>query len=115
MKFRFIVLAALFLLSGCTSVEFVRKDFTPKKQATLRYPSQSSRSDDLKFREKISSEARNFCDGDYTITKEYQARDEGNSSVGVGTGFGLGTGSVFMGTSDRGSSMYNFAEVSCKN
>lgn len=114
MEIRLLVLAALVLVSGCTTVEFVRKDITPKKQATLRYPSQSSQSDDAKYREKLSAQARDFCGGEYITTKEYQAREESSSAVGVGTGVGIGTGSIFLGTSDRGSSMYNFTEIACK-
>jgi hypothetical protein len=114
MEIRLLVLATLVLVSGCTTVEFVRKDFTPNKQATLRYPAQSSQIDDTKYRKKLNTEAIEFCGGEYIITKEYQAREVGSSAVGVGTGVGIGAGSIFMGTTDRGSSMNNFAEISCK-
>ncbi len=114
MRFRLIMLIFLTLVSGCTTVEFVRKDFTPNKQAALRYPSQSSQSDDAKYREKLNLQAHDFCGGEYITTKEYQSREQSNSSVGLGTGVGIGAGSVFMGTSDRVSSMYNYVEVSCK-
>ncbi len=114
MNFRLIILVFWTLVSGCTTVEFVRKDQTPQKQAVLRYPSQSNQSDDAKYREKLNRHARDFCGGEYSTTKEYQAREQSTSSVGLGTGVGFGAGSVFMGTSDRGSSMYNYVEVSCK-
>ena len=114
MTMRLFFLAILVIVSGCTTVEFVRKDITPNKQALLRYPSQSNQSEDIKYREKLKQQALEFCGGEYITMKEYQAREENISSVGVGTGFGVGTGSVFLGSSGGGSSMYTYVEVGCK-
>ncbi len=101
----------LIILSGCSTVEFIRKDTTPKKQAIVRYPPTSN---DSKYREDLNKQANRFCGGDFEITKEYQARDETGSSAGVGTGMGFGMGGVMLGGSTRNTAMYNFVEFSCK-
>lgn len=96
---------------SCSTVEFVRKDFSPKKQAIVRYPPTSN---DTKYRENLNQRATEFCGGPYQITKEYQAREETGNSVGVGTGVGIGMGGVMIGGSNRATSMYNFVEFDCK-
>ncbi|MGZ3690733.1 MAG: hypothetical protein ACXVAX_04480 [Pseudobdellovibrio sp.] len=104
----------LFILCGCTTVEFVRKDFTPTKQAVLRYAPPSDSKDEAKYREEINKKAGEFCGGGFQITKEYQARDASDSSVGVGTGFGTRSSSLFLGSTTPNTSMYNFVEIICK-
>lgn len=109
----FIIL--LFLTTGCTTVEFVRKDTLPKKQAIVRYSPTSSESQEAKYKEEVKRQALNFCGTDFEITKEYQARDEANTSAGVGTGFGIGGGStILISGSNRNTAMYNFVEFVCK-
>lgn len=108
-------LIILLLLTGCTTVEFVRKDLTPKKQAVVRYSPTSSDSKEAKYKDEVKRQALLFCGTDYEITKEYQARDEANSSAGIGTGFGIGGGSsLFISGANRSTVMYNFVEFSCK-
>jgi hypothetical protein len=108
------VLVFLFLLSGCTTVDFVRKDLTPKKTAVLRYSPQSSAKGDEKHKAKLSEQARGFCGGDFEITKEYEALQETGSSTGVGTGVGFGMGGIFIGGANRNEQMYHFVEIACK-
>lgn len=105
----------LFFLTGCTTVEFVRKDIIPKKQAIVRYSPPSSESQEAKYREEVKRQALIFCGTDFEITKEYQARDEANTSAGVGTGFGIGGGStILISGANRNTAMYNFVEFACK-
>ena len=100
---------------GCTTVEFVRKDITPRKQAVLKYAPASSPEREAKYRIEVNKQAANFCGGEFDITKEFQAREETGSSAGIGTGFGIGSSSsIFVGGSDRSTAMYNFVEVACK-
>lgn len=109
------VLGLIVFLSGCTSVEFVRKDFTPRRQAVLKYAPPGSESREVKYRIELSKQATNFCSGEYDITREFQAREETGSSAGIGTGFGIGSsGSIFVGGSDRSTAMFNFVEITCK-
>lgn len=110
-----LVMGLAAFLSGCTTVEFVRKDFTPRRQAVLRYAPPSSESRAVKYRIELSKQATNFCGGEFDITKEFQAREETGSAAGIGTGFGIGgSGSIFVGGSDRSTAMYNFVEIACK-
>lgn len=103
------------LISGCTTVEFVRKDLSPSKQAVVRYSLPSNPSREAKYRAELEKQATNFCDGPFQITKEYEAREETGSSAGVGTGFGIGrSSSIFIGGSDRATAMYRFVEFVCK-
>lgn len=104
---------SIFLFSGCTTVEFVRKDYSPTKQAIVRYSPSSSEKSRTKYRQEVDKQAKNFCEGNYQIVKEYQARDETGSSAGVGTGVGMGMGGVFIGGSSRNTAMYNFVEFTC--
>jgi hypothetical protein len=114
MKKIIIATALLFLFSCSHTVEFVRKESTPQKQAIVRYPP-SSEKNETKYREDLKKQAHQFCSGDYEITKEYQARDESSSSAGVATGIGIGhSGSVIVGGSGPRTSMYNFVEFICK-
>ena len=106
---------SLALLSGCTTVEFVRKDLTPSKKAVVRYSPSSSPSSEAKYRDELKKQAMGFCGGDFEITKEYQAKDETGTSTGLGTGFGVGAASsIFIGGSRGNTAMYNFVEFSCK-
>lgn len=104
------------LFTSCTTVEFVRKDMTPRKQAIVRFSPTSSESKAAKYKDEVRRQALDFCGSDFEITKEYQARDETNSSAGIGTGFGLGGGgsTVFIGGGSRNTAMYNFVEFNCK-
>lgn len=111
---RLTILFVLIICSGCTSVNFVRKDFTPQKQAVLKYQATSDSNKDQKYKNKVDKEARQFCGGDFAITKEYQAREYTDTSSGVGTGFGVGFGGVMLGASQSDTAMYTFVEVACK-
>ncbi len=110
--------ACLLALTGCTTVEFVRKDTKPVKQAVIRYAPQSNPDKEAKYREEFKKQASGFCGGEFDITKEYQAREETGSSTGVGTGFGtgmgVGVGGIFLGGSSRNTAMYQFIEFACK-
>lgn len=112
---KMIIMLLFVLLNSCTTVEFVRRDITPKRQAILKYTPQSKDSDETKYRMELNKKARDFCGGDFQITKEYQAREPSNSTVGIGTGFGIGSASsIFVGGADRGTSIYQFVEFDCK-
>jgi hypothetical protein len=100
-------------LSGCTTVEFVRKDQVPQKQGVLRYLPTSSASKEAKYREKVNEKAREFCGGEFKITKEYQAREETGSSTGIGTGIGFGHAGIMLGGSRGSTAMYQFVEFVC--
>lgn len=116
---RFLAVFILIFSSGCTTVEFVRKDLTPKKQAVVRYPPQSNPEKEQKFRNELNERATEFCAGPFEITKEYEALTESAAGPIVGTGFGLGhhrrgfgTG-VFLGGSGSNERTYHFVELSC--
>lgn len=114
-RFFISIMGLVVFLGGCTTVEFVRKDFTPRRQAVLRYAPPSSESREVKYRIELNKQATNFCGGEFDITREFQAREETGSAAGIGTGFGIGgSGSIFVGGSDRSTAMYNFVEVTCK-
>ncbi|KYG63190.1 hypothetical protein AZI86_15925 [Bdellovibrio bacteriovorus] len=102
------------LLCGCTSVEFVRKETYPQKQAVLRYQPSSKPNKEAKSRAELEKKAHEFCAGDYEITKEYQSRQNTGASTGVGTGLGIGMGGIMVGASQDNSAMYNMVELSCK-
>jgi hypothetical protein len=109
------LLLFLFVLSSCTTVEFVRKETTPHKQGVLRFSPPSSESKEAEYKAEAANKAREFCGGDFTITKEYQTLDQSRSTAGVGTGFGLGGGfGMVLGGSGPSQTMYNFIEFSCK-
>ena len=102
-------------MCGCVSVEFVRKDLLPTKQALLRYLPPSSEKREAEARELLKKQATEFCEGEYDITKEYQAMAERSSSVGVDTGFNAGGGAnIIFSRTHRHETMYNFVEVICK-
>lgn len=104
----------ILLLCSCTTVEFVRKDTNPKKQAVLRHYPASSPEKGAEYREEVRKQARGFCGGEYDVVREYQAReDSGSSGVSTGVGVGMG-GSIFIGGSSRNTQMYNFIEISCR-
>lgn len=104
----------LFALSSCTTVEFVRKDTTPEKKGILRYSPPSDEKQDAKYKAEVNKKASEFCGSNYKITKEYQALDEADSSVGVGTGIGFGGNSaILVGGSRPTRAMANFVEFSC--
>lgn len=111
---RLVILASA-LFCGCTTVEFVRKETYPQKQAVLRYQPSSKPSKEAKARNEVEKKARDFCGGDYEITKEYQARQNTGASTGVGTGLGIGMGGIMVGASQDNSAMYNMVELSCKS
>lgn len=110
-----LLVGLVLVLTNCTTVQFVRKDTHPQKQAILRHSPPSNLEQETKYRDKVSQEARGFCGGEYSVVKEYQALDEANQSAGVGTGFALGSSSrIFMSSSGPSRSMYNFVEISCR-
>lgn len=108
------LLGALIFFSSCTTVEFVRKDTTPEKKAILRYLPPSSDKKAAQYKEEVNKKAKDFCGGNFNITKEYQARQPSGVSTGVGTGFGLGMGGIVLGSSRESTTMYNFVEFSCQ-
>lgn len=113
----FIPLFAFFsiaTLSACTTVEFVRKDLSPNKQAVVRYLPPTNEKKQAKYDEEVKKKATSFCEGAYDITKEYQARENTGTSTGVGTGFGIGMGGIMLGGAQENTAMYNFVEFSCK-
>lgn len=111
---KILLLSSLFLVSSCTTVEFVRKDTSPVRQGILRHSPPSNDEKAQEYRKKVDEAAVGYCGGAYNITKEYQAMDEAKSSAGIGTGFGIGgSSSIFIGGSNRGSTMYNFVEFTC--
>lgn len=115
MVHRSLLFTLFLLICGCTTVDFVRKDLTPTKQAVVRYSLSSSPSREAEYRTKLNRLATDFCGGEYQITKEYQAREETGSSAGVSTGFAIGRrSSIFVGGSGRATAMYNFVEFVCK-
>lgn len=115
MKKLSLITPLLFILSSCShTVEFVRRDTSPTKQAVVRYYPTDKPETEAKYREDLKKKATNFCGGDYTITREYQARDESNSSAGIATGVGIGHGAIMVGGSGPRTTMYNFVEFSCK-
>ena len=109
-----LLLTLLFTFSCSHTVEFVRRDTSPQKQAVVRYYPTDTAEKEAKYREDLKKQALSYCGGDYTITKEYQARDESNSSAGVATGFGIGNSSVMFGGAGPRTTMYNFVEFVCK-
>lgn len=114
MKTKLLFLSLVLLISGCTTVEFVRKETSPTKQATLRYFPPSDAESSAKYRAELNKQATDFCGGDFIITREYMAREDNGNSAGLGTGFGMGAGSIFLSGSNRSSTMYNFVEISCR-
>lgn len=111
---RFVCLIIVGALCGCTTVEFVRKDVTPQKQGILRHSTTSNPKREAEYKEKVNEKAREYCGGDFQITREYEARDVSSSSVGVGTGFGFGrSSSVLVGGSAPTQNMYSFVEFTC--
>lgn len=114
MKYSIPFLTTFFLICGCTTVEFVRKDISPSKRAILRYLPPSNSNREAKYQEEVRKKATDFCGGDFSITKEYQAREETGSSTGIGTGFGVGMGGIMVGGSNQNTAMYNFVEIECK-
>ncbi|MES2803544.1 MAG: hypothetical protein V4654_13705 [Bdellovibrionota bacterium] len=116
MKSLAFITPVLLILCSCShTVEFVRRDTAPQKQAVVRYYPTDKPETEAKYREDLKSKATNYCGGEYTITKEYQARDESNTSAGVATGFGIGgNSSVMFGGSGPRTTMYNFVEFTCK-
>lgn len=107
-------LTALLLFSGCTTVEFVRKDIAPEKKAVLRYVPPANEKKAAKYKDEVNKKAQEFCGGEFNITKEYQARQPTGTSTGVGTGIGLGMGGIMLGSSQESTAMYNFVELSCQ-
>lgn len=114
MKNLFVLISVSFCV-GCTTVTFVRKDLSPTKQAVLRYAPTDNAKKEEKYKAKVASESRQFCGGDYSVMKEYQARENTGTSTGVGTGFGVGFGGIALGSSQSNTAMYNFVEISCAN
>ena len=110
----FFILSLLLITSCSHTVEFVRRETSPTKQAVVRYYPTDKPDTEAKYREDLKKKATGFCNGDYTITREYQARDESNSSAGIATGVGIGTGAIMVGGSGPRTTMYNFVEFTCK-
>jgi hypothetical protein len=105
------------LVTACSTVEFVRKDFTPHRQGVFRSSTTASESRQAKDREEINQKAKEFCGGEFTVTKEYQALEPTRTTAGVGAGLGMGIGtnSAFMlGSSTATERMFNFVEFVCK-
>lgn len=101
--------------SSCShTVEFVRRETTPQKKAVIRYYPTDKPETEAKYRDDLQKKATDFCGGPFTITREYQARDESSSSAGVTTGFGFGNSAVMIGGSGPRTSMYNFVEFFCE-
>ena len=113
-KISLISLTLLILTSCSHTVEFVRRDTTPVKQAVVRYYPTDKAENEAKYREDLKKKATDYCGGEYTITKEYQARDESNTTTGVSTGFGFGNSAVMFGGAGPRTTMYNFVEFACK-
>lgn len=115
MKTLSLIATMLLIFSSCShTVEFVRRDTSPTKQAVVRYYPTDKADTEAKYREDLKKKATGFCNGDYTITREYQARDESNSSAGIATGVGIGSGAIMVGGSGPRTTMYNFVEFTCK-
>lgn len=115
MKTLSLIASMLLILSSCShTVEFVRRDTSPTKQAVVRYYPTDKPDTEAQYREDLKKKATGFCNGDYTITREYQARDESNSSAGIATGVGIGNGAIMVGGSGPRTTMYNFVEFTCK-
>lgn len=112
---RSILWLPFFFLCACTTVEFVRKDMTPSKQAVVRYQPSSKPAKEAKYKNEVQKKAKEFCGGDFEITKEYQARQQTGASTGVGTGLGIGMGGIMVGASHDTSALYNFVEFACKD
>ena len=99
---RSITLCFFLFLASCTSVEFVRKDLTPRKQGVLRYSPTSSADREKEARDKVTQKATEFCGGAFQIVRECQAREDGGGTgFGTGIGFGGGGAGVMLGTSTR--------------
>lgn len=114
-KHGFFILSIVLLSSCSHTVEFVRRETSPTKQAIVRYYPTDKPEKEAKYREDLKKKATGFCDGDYTITREYQARDESTSSAGIATGVGIGnSGAIMVGGSGPRTTMYNFVEFTCK-
>lgn len=115
MKNLILITPLLLILSSCShTVEFVRRDTSPSKQAVVRYYPTDKADTEAKYRDDLKKKATDFCGGEYTITKEYQARDESNTSTGIATGVGIGNGAIMVGGSGPRTTMYNFVEFTCK-
>lgn len=114
MKARTLLFACFTLICGCTTVEFVRKDLAPQKQGVLRYLPTTNAEKEAKYKAKVNDQARDFCGGEFAITKEYQALKDSDVSTGVGTGVSFGMGGLFLGGSSRDETMYNFVEFVCR-
>lgn len=115
---KYLASITMLVLTGCTTVEFVRKDLTPAKLAVLRYPPQSNAADEEKYRTQLSQKSKEFCGGDFKIVKEYEALEKSGDSgmrTGIGTGFGVGGGGgIFIGGSSGSSERtYHFVEIAC--
>ncbi len=120
-----LILLLFLVLTGCTTVDFVRKDLTPHKQAVLRYEPTSNPKTEEKYRAKLNEQSTNFCGGNYSIVKEYEALTETPRSsgvtTGVGTGFGTGRrgmgfgfgGLVIGAPAGSSEKMYHFVEIDC--
>jgi hypothetical protein len=113
MKTKNILTVILFFIGGCTTVEFVSKEVTPTRQATLRHLTPSSNTSYVDYRDKVNKKASEFCEGDFEITNEYQALEESNSSTRASS-IGLGSGTIFAGGAHRGPTTYNMVEVACR-
>lgn len=106
------------VVAGCTTVDVVRREITPTKQLVVRYVPQSNPDKEAKRRDLVNQKAREFCGGEFHITREYEALEEtgGSTGVGIGTGFGYnrGFGTVFsVGTAARNTQMYRFVDIAC--
>lgn len=114
MKHHFWVLIILLFISACTSVEFVRKETSPERKGLIRHFPTTDQEKAAEYRVKVNKAANDFCGGEFNISREFQAREESGSGVGTGVGFGSGGGSIFLGGSNRGSTMYNYVEIICR-
>ena len=102
-------------ICGCTSVEFVRKDISPTKQGILRHSPPSNEAKAAEYKVLVEEKAREYCGGNFKITKEYEALGESRTTAGVGTGFGVGRrSSILIGGSGPSERMYHFVEFACQ-
>lgn len=105
LKIKFVLLSASLAAFGCTTAEFVRKDFTART-AVLRYDADSFES---RAKSEVDSEARKFCGGDYRVTRETESRDVvGYSGVGTPVGYSV------VASSEEVTEMHHYVEIACK-
>jgi len=113
---KYLLLNVIFLsLYSCTTVEFVRKETTPEKKAVVKHSITSDEKKAAKYKDEVNKKATEFCgNSNFTITKEYEALEPAQSTVGVGTGFGYSNTSLLIGSAVPSQTMASFVEFTCK-